>query len=140
MDPTLVYNIQPGPIWVWRVAIDLFAGGVGVGAFLVAVTLSRIGDRRYQRLAQTAAIMVPLLVMLGLLFLFWKVGNRFNVYQMAINLAPTSLMWWGFLVQSALVALGLVHAWQWLDPAPAAGSAPSPSCLSSCTSPPTPRR
>jgi len=117
MDPTLVYNIQPGPIWDWRVAVDLFAGGVGVGAFLVAVALSRIGDRRYQRLAQTAAIMAPLLVMLGLLFLFWKVGNKLNVYQMAINLAPTSLMWWGFLVQSALVALGLVHAWQWLDPA-----------------------
>ena len=56
MDPTLVYNIQPGPIWDWRVAVDLFAGGVGVGAFLFTFALSRFGDRRYQRLAQTAAI------------------------------------------------------------------------------------
>ncbi|MEN8130383.1 MAG: NrfD/PsrC family molybdoenzyme membrane anchor subunit [Pseudomonadota bacterium] len=115
MDPTLVYNIQSGPIWDWRVAVDLFAGGVGVGAFLFAIILARLGDQRYQRLAQTAAVIAPFLVMLGLLFLFWKIGNKFNVYQMAINLAPTSLMWWGFLIQSALVVLGLVHAWLWLD-------------------------
>ncbi len=118
MDPNVFYSIQSGPIWDWRVAVDLFAGGVGVGAFLFAILLSRFGEQRYQRLAQTAAIIAPFLVMLGLAFLFWKVGNKTNVYQMAINLAPSSLMWWGFLIQSALVALGLIHAWQWLDRAP----------------------
>jgi protein NrfD len=121
MDPTLVYNIQSGPIWDWRVAVDLFAGGVGVGAFLFAVVLGRSGNQRYQRLAQTAAVIAPFLVILGLAFLFWKVGNKLNVYQMAINLAPTSLMWWGFLLQSALVVLGLVYAWLWRDRAPHAG-------------------
>ncbi|MDZ7754768.1 MAG: NrfD/PsrC family molybdoenzyme membrane anchor subunit [Gammaproteobacteria bacterium] len=116
MDPTLVYNIQSGTIWDWRVAVDLFAGGVGVGALLFSVALSRYGDARYRRLAQTAGVIAPFLVMLGLLFLFWKVGNKFNVYQMGINLAPTSLMWWGFLIQSALVAFGLLYAWMWLKP------------------------
>jgi formate-dependent nitrite reductase membrane component NrfD len=32
---------------------------------------------------------------------------------MALNVAPTSIMWWGFLLQSALVFLGLIYAWQW---------------------------
>lgn len=118
MDPEIVYNIQAGPIWDWRVAVDLFAGGVGVGAFLFAILLSRFGEQRYMRLAQTAAIIAPFLVMLGLFFLFWKVGNKTNVYQMGINLAPSSLMWWGFLVQSALVGLGLIYAWLWRDRAP----------------------
>lgn len=115
MDPVVVYNVQSGPIWDWRVAFDLFAGGVGVGAFLFAVALARYGHRRYRRLAQTAAVVAPFLVILGLLFLFWKLGNKLNVYQLAANLAPTSLMWWGFLLQSALVVLGLVYAWQWRD-------------------------
>ncbi len=121
MDPILFYNTQAGPVWDWRVVVDLFAGGVGVGAVLFAIVLSRFDDRRYQRLAQTGAIIAPFLISFGLLFLFWKLGNKLNVFQMALNFAPTSVMWWGFLLQSALVALGLVYAWQWRDISPNPG-------------------
>ena len=121
MEPVLFYSTQVGPIWDWRVVVDLFAGGIGVGAVLFSVALSRYGDRRYLRLAQTGAVIAPFLVMFGLLFLFWKLGNKLNVYQMAINIAPTSVMWWGFLLQSALVALGLIYAWQWRNISPNAG-------------------
>ena len=115
MDSILIYNVQEGLIWDWRVVVDLFCGGVGVGASLLAVAISGSEDSQCRRVGQTAACLGPVMVMIGLLFLFTKLGNQLNVHQMALNVAPTSVMWWGFLVQSALVFLGLIYAWQWRD-------------------------
>jgi formate-dependent nitrite reductase membrane component NrfD len=115
MESVLIYTVQSGPIWDWRVVIDLFCGGVGVGASLLAVALSRSEDAHRLKLAQTAAFMGPVMVIVGLLFLFTKLGNQLNVHQMIFNVAPSSVMWWGFLLQGALVLCGLIYAWQWRD-------------------------
>lgn len=115
MESILIYNVQAGAIWDWRVVVDLFCGGVGVGALLLAVALSTSRDSHRRKLAQTAAFMGPIMIIVGLLFLFTKLGNQANVYQMIINVAPESIMWWGFLLQSALVLCGLLYAWQWRD-------------------------
>jgi formate-dependent nitrite reductase membrane component NrfD len=115
MESVLIYTVQSGPIWDWRVVVDLFCGGVGVGAFLLAVALSRSEDVQRLKLAQTAAFTGPVMVIVGLLFLFTKLGNQLNVHQMILNVAPTSIMWLGFLLQGALVLCGLIYAWQWRD-------------------------
>jgi formate-dependent nitrite reductase membrane component NrfD len=115
MESVLIYNVQAGPIWDWRVVVDLFCGGVGVGASLLAVILSGSRDSHRLRIGQTAAFVGPVMVVIGLLFLFTKLGNQLNVHQMMLNVAPTSVMWWGFLIQSALVLAGLIYAWQWRD-------------------------
>lgn len=115
MGSTLIYSVQASPIWDWRVVVDLFCGGVGVGALLLAVAMSGSEDSHRRRVGQTAAFLGPVMVMTGLLFLFTKLGNQLNVHQMALNVAPTSIMWWGFLLQSALVFFGLIYAWQWRD-------------------------
>ena len=115
MESILIYNVQGGAIWDWRVVVDLFCGGVGVGASLLAVALSRSPDQHHLKLAQTAAYTGPLMIVIGLLFLFTKLGNQLNVHQMILNVAPTSIMWWGFLLQGALVLCGLLYAWQWRD-------------------------
>jgi len=39
MDPAIVYNVQQGFYWDWKVALDLFFGGAGAGAFVFAVAL-----------------------------------------------------------------------------------------------------
>jgi hypothetical protein len=59
MDSILIYNIQTGPIWDWRVVMDLFCGGVGVGASLLAVAMSGSEDSHRRRLGQTAAFLGP---------------------------------------------------------------------------------
>jgi formate-dependent nitrite reductase membrane component NrfD len=115
MESVLIYSVQAGPIWDWRVVVDLFCGGIGVGASLLAVILSGSRDSHRLRIGQTAAFVGPVMVVIGLLFLFTKLGNQLNVLQMMLNLAPTSVMWWGFLTQSALVLVGLIYAWQWRD-------------------------
>lgn len=89
MESVLIYNVQPGPIWGWRVVVDLFCGGFGVGASLLAVTLSGSKDPAGLRVVQTAAFVGTVLVSIGLLFLFTKLGNKLNVYQMALNVSPT---------------------------------------------------
>ena len=62
MDPEIIYHVQPGPYWDWKVAVDLFLGGAGVGAFLFSVALSELWGRRYRRIPQTAAMLAPVLV------------------------------------------------------------------------------
>jgi formate-dependent nitrite reductase membrane component NrfD len=29
MTPEIIYEVQSGPFWDWRVALDLFLGGAG---------------------------------------------------------------------------------------------------------------
>lgn len=116
MDPNLTYNIYTGIIWDWRVATDLFAGGVGVGAFLFAFALWRFGGESQRKLAQTAAVIAPIAVSFGLLLLFWKLGNRLNAYQLGLNISPLSTMWWGAFIQGAFVGLAVVFAYRLLFP------------------------
>lgn len=116
MESTFFYNIQDAVIWDWRVAVDFFVGGIGVGAFLLAFVLWRFGGEAYRSLARTAAVITPIMVSLGLLLLFWKLGYRWHVYQMALNISPVSTMWWGAQVQGAFVALSLLFAWRLLFP------------------------
>jgi protein NrfD len=112
METQLFYDIQMqhGIIWDWRVAADLFFGGVGVGAFLFALALSRYADRRYLPLARTAAVIAPLAVIVGLSLLFWKLGYKSHVYQMGLNLSNGSVMWWGAFIQGLFVAIAIVFA------------------------------
>lgn len=116
MEPSVVYNIQPGVIWDWRVATDLFLGGVGVGSFLLAYVLNRFAGPAYRGLAQTAAVIAPVAVSVGLMLLFWKLGYKLHAYQMGLNIAPTSTMWWGAMIQGAFVALSALYAWRLLAP------------------------
>ena len=112
MESVLIYTVQSGPIWDWRVVVDLFCGGVGVGASLLAVALSRSEDVQRLKLAQTAAFTGPVMVIVGLLFLFTKLGNQLNVHQMPVIASALSL---GPVLQGALVLCGLIYAWQWRD-------------------------
>lgn len=116
MDTTLLYQTQPGIIWDWRVAWDLSLGGLGVGAFLLAFLLWRLAGPRYRPLALTAALIAPIAVAIGLTLLFSKLGYKLHVYQMGLNLAPTSIMWWGALIQGAFVVLSAIFAFRLLFP------------------------
>ncbi len=113
MDPVIVYHVQAGPFWDWKVATDLFLGGAGVGAFLFSIALYEFWNGRYRRIPQTAAIIAPLLVGSGLLFLMLKLGRPFQLFQTFTNFAPTSPLWWGGVFQTIFIAGALWYAWKW---------------------------
>ncbi len=113
MDPEVVYNIQAGPYWDWRVAMDLFLGGAGVGAFLFAIGLHEAFRARYRRITQTAAWLAPILVIGGLLFLLAKLGRPMHLWLTFTRFAPTSPLWWGGIFQTFFVIGSIWHAWKW---------------------------
>lgn len=116
MDPQVIYNTQPGLTWDWRVAVDLYFGGMGVGAFLFAVLVDWRYKGRFQRICQTGACLAPLLVVIGLVFLMLKMGRPFNMFQTFINFAPTSPLWWGGIFQTLFIFGGVVYGYLWLRP------------------------
>lgn len=116
MDTELILTLQRGLIWDERVVGDLFLGGVGVGAFLFAFLLWRFAEERYLPLVKVAATIAPVSVSAGLGLLFWKLGNKLNVHQMMLNISPTSVMWWGAIIQGAFVALSALFAFRLLFP------------------------
>jgi formate-dependent nitrite reductase membrane component NrfD len=66
MDSQIVFNTQSGLMWDWRVALDLFLGGIGVGTYLFAVWLDWRFAGKYRRICQTAAWLAPIAVLAGL--------------------------------------------------------------------------
>jgi protein NrfD len=112
MEPTIVFNAQPGPYWDWKVAFDLFFGGAGVGAFLFAVALRCAFKDRYARIYSTAAWLAPCLVVLGLLFLFAKLGRPSELLLTFTHFAPTAPLWWGGIFQTLFVAGSAWYALQ----------------------------
>lgn len=113
MDTEIIYQIQQGHIWDWRVAVDLFLGGAGVGALLFAVLLDERFKGKYREVSQTAAWLAPFLVAGGLLVLFLKLGKPGHVYQSYINFVPTSPLWWGSIFQPLLVLGAFIYALKW---------------------------
>ena len=120
MEPIVQLSTQTGVIWDWRVATDLFLGGVGVGAFLFSFMLSGFADKKYLPLARTGAAIAPAAVVIGLALLFWKLGFRENAMQIGFNIASTSIMWWGAYLQGLFVVLATILAFRGLS----SGTAP----------------
>ena len=118
MDPSVVYNVQPGPYWDWKVALDLFFGGAGVGAFLFSVALFELWGRRYRRIPQTGAFLAPGLVVLGVVFLLLKLGRPAHLFLTFTNFAPTSPLWWGGIFQTLFVVGAIWYAYKWRSTEP----------------------
>ncbi len=113
MNPEIIYNVQHGPIWDWKVALDLFLGGAGVGALLFSVMLDELFKGKYRRICLTAAWMSPVLIGVGLLFIMMKLGRPFSAYHTYLNVNLTSPLWWGGIFQPLLVLGALVYSWLW---------------------------
>jgi formate-dependent nitrite reductase membrane component NrfD len=118
MDPAIFYDVQQGFYWDWKVALDLFFGGAGVGAFLCAVLLSEFWGHRYQRIPQTAAVLAPALVGFGLLLLMLKLGRPYFIFRTFMTVAPTAPLWWGGIFQTLLLVGSVWYAFLWRDPQP----------------------
>jgi len=116
MGPEVVFNIQAGPAWDWRVAMDLYLGGAGVGAILFVVLLDHWFQGRYRRLSQTAAWLGPVLVAFGLVLIMAKMGRPFNAWNNYTNVNLQSPLWWGGIFQPIVVVVGILYAWSWRDP------------------------
>lgn len=117
MDAEIIYQVQSGPVWNWKVALDLYLGGAGVGAFLFAVLMDEKFRGRYRRICHTAAWLAPLLILGGLILIMLKMGRPAQMWQTYVNYSPTSPLWWGGVFQPLLVVGAFVYALRWQDEA-----------------------
>lgn len=94
-------------LWDIRVSLDLFLGGLGVGAFLLGALLYNIDAKAYDSFIKRAFMVAPILVIAGLLLLLTELGRPLNVIKTIYAINPTSFMSIGIFLQSAFVAVAL---------------------------------
>jgi formate-dependent nitrite reductase membrane component NrfD len=106
--------------WGWLVAIYVFLAGVGGGAFLFSFILNVMG--MYQAVARIGALVGPLLVLLGTLFLLFDLGSVTRAYRLFITPSTLLASWMvrGAWILTAFIIIGLAYAlpafglFQWL--------------------------
>lgn len=96
--------------WDFRIALDLFLGGIGIGLFGFSVFLRSSSKERYSRLIVSTAYLAPTFVMLGMLLLMTELGRPLQTYVMIYSFNTSSLTAWGTVVQSAFIGLGFFYA------------------------------
>lgn len=92
-------------LWDYRVALDLFLGGVGVGIFLLTAYFSLIKKESSLVLAKVGFFLSPVLVGLGVLALMTELGKPFRMFSTFINVNPTSVTSWGGFLQFLFILL-----------------------------------
>ncbi len=97
-------------LWDIRVSLDLFLGGLGVGAFLLGAVLFYIDAKSYEGIIKKAFVVAPIFVIAGLLLLLTELGRPLNVIKTLYSVNPTSFMSIGIFLQSAFVAVALLVA------------------------------
>jgi polysulfide reductase chain C len=92
-----------GPLLAW----DLFLGGAGAGAYLIAVIALWLGDP-YRRLARPGIYVGPILVALGALLLLIELGQPLRFWRGFLR-PYSSVMSIGMILISLFIVLGFVH-------------------------------
>lgn len=101
-------------VWNWIIAIYLFLGGLGAGAFLVAAVLELSGHRAQRKFCPTTLVGATLsgpLVGIGALLLIFDLGagmrEPLRIFYMFAN--GTSVMTWGIWILCGFIPLALIY-------------------------------
>lgn len=116
MESVIVYNTPHLIAWDWRIAADLFLGGIGAGAFLLAVANSLRYKDKYPALSRTGAIISPIAMIAGILFMMSELGHPLRMAHTMTGFNVTSPLSWGGPLQGLLIAIGVIYAFLWLKP------------------------
>ena len=100
--------------WTSGIALDLFFGGIGVGTFLFAVLLNFFHQDEFKSASKIAAIVTPLSVAIGFVFLLMHLGHPERFYIVYTKIRLTSPIWWGAWLQAIFFAVSLIYAWMWI--------------------------
>ncbi len=116
---TFTYNTPHLVYWDWRIAADLFLGGVGVGAFLWAVLNSLCHKDKYRTVSKVGAILAPIFVILGVLLMMTETGHPLRMLGIIGGFNVSSPLSWGAMFQGVMVGIAILYAFLWIISAPA---------------------
>jgi protein NrfD len=99
--------------WDFKVVLDLFLGGIGIGAFLFASFLYFYRGKLNANLVNTGVMITPFLVILGIVFLLFEIGQPARAtFYAPFMINSTSIISWGTLLQGAFVIISLFLAFK----------------------------
>jgi protein NrfD len=116
MIGVITYTVPHLMYWDWRIAADLFVGGVGVGAFVIAVLNSLYYKDKYPAVSKIGALLCPILIAIGLIFLLAELGHPMRIWRTVTGFNFSSPLSWGALFQTLMIIVGAVYALMWLKP------------------------
>ena len=96
--------------WDIRITLDLFFGGIGVGAFLLSVLLSFYNRESHQSTIKIGAYTAPIAVGFGLLLLVAKLGVPSKFITTLWNVNLQSVMSIGVFLQTGFMILTIWYA------------------------------
>jgi formate-dependent nitrite reductase membrane component NrfD len=101
--------------WGWLVAIYLFMGGMGAGAFIVAAVLELSGERYKHEYCPTTLVgsgVSGLLITIGTVLLIFDLGAGLREPWRIINMFTnwSSVMTWGIWILSFFIPTAFVYA------------------------------
>ncbi len=99
-------------VWHGEVAVYLFLGGL-VAGLMVLLGAYRLWKPARERSASLERLpwLAPLLLSLGMLFLWLDLANRFNAFRFYFILRPETPMSWGAWILIAVYPVSLAFAW-----------------------------
>jgi protein NrfD len=116
MIGAITYTVPHLIYWDWRIAADLFVGGIGVGAFIIAVLNSLYYKDKYPAVSKIGAVLCPILIGVGLIFLLAELGHPLRIWRTVTGFNSSSPLSWGALFQTLMIIVGAVYAYLWLKP------------------------
>ena len=117
VDPTL-------NIWHWQIPLYLFLGGMAAGILcFAALYYIRGKEKEYATAVRITPFLAPVLLVFGLLALFFDLRHRLYFWQLYTNIRLESPMSWGAwtlmvitpvsFIWSALHIRDLIPSWNW---------------------------
>ena len=100
-------------VWDWRVSLYLFLGGLSAGlAIMTSVLHVRKGGAlaEGERAAITAPILVPVILSIGMFFIFLDLERKLNVFWFYLTVQPLSPMSWGSWGLIVFYPVSIVYA------------------------------
>ena len=100
-------------VWDWRVSLYLFLGGLSAGlAMMSSILHVRKGGllAEGERAAISAPMYVPILLSIGMFFIFLDLENKLHVFWFYLTIQPFSPMSWGSWGLLAFYPVSILYA------------------------------
>jgi protein NrfD len=98
-------------IWHWQIPLYLFLGGLAAGIMFFAALYKIMGkEDQYATAVKKAPLIVPFLLILGLVALFFDLKHKPFFWQLYTTIKLQSPMSWGAWVLMAITPLSFIYA------------------------------
>ncbi|MFQ6034414.1 MAG: NrfD/PsrC family molybdoenzyme membrane anchor subunit [Sedimentisphaerales bacterium] len=110
MEQVIYYNIHHHEAMGPLIVLYFFLSGLGAGAFLTAVGLQIFGSEKYEKIARTAAIAAPVMLIPGLLCLLLDLGKPLRFLNLFFYFNPSSVASWGVWIINIFLVISVLYA------------------------------